>query len=186
MPDFTTPDYDPNVTFNAAGRAISTWETLEAHLSYLYSILVGKPLLIEAMKEYGRTNRIFEQRMRALCDVSEFYFTKQPSQDHESEINTIITEARRLSTYRNQIAHGVVVAIMEALIMEKNEDFDDAAKRVRYVYCLVPPWHGVFHLNKGDNKYYRLGSYAISAYIEEFGKLSQRVEILNKILNPHP
>jgi hypothetical protein len=149
MADFTLPDYDPDVTFNAVGRAISAWETLEAHLSYLYSIFIGKPMLIDALEAYGRENKIFEQRIRGLCGTAEAYFMKQPSQDREGEVDAIISEARRLSIYRHQIAHGIITAIMVAEVANNDQEVEDLFQRgPKFCYCVVPPWYGAIHLTK--------------------------------------
>jgi hypothetical protein len=76
---------DPNIDtlFAAIGRATNAWETLEAHFSYLYSILVGRPMDIAAMKAYGREARIFAKRMEALDHASEQFFVSNPSQERE-------------------------------------------------------------------------------------------------------
>lgn len=164
---------DMDAIFAAVGRATTAWETLEAHLSYLYSIFVGKPLDFSALKEYGRKNKIFELRMQALCEAGAKYFQTAPSQPKESELHSLISGARRLAVFRHQIAHGVV------------DGYERAEGGI--VYKLVPPSHGVFHLTKatGQEKY-SYGSAEIDKFKAEFDAHSERAKAFNHSLHPLP
>ena len=127
-------DVTPEPLFRAVGRAMSSWERLEAHLSYLYSILVKKPMQIEALQAYGRDQRIFDLRMKALKKAADGYEILSPSQERESLLDSLIGEARQLSTCRNQIAHGVVTPVQTPPLNMPLEPWPEPT----WIYVLKP------------------------------------------------
>jgi hypothetical protein len=158
---------DREATYAAVGRALSAWETLEAHLSYLYSIFVGRPLAPAALSGYGRENKVFNKRMTALCKAGCKYIQARPAQQSlESELDALIVEARRLATFRNQIAHGVVWG----------KESDSA-------YSLVSSSHGVFGLTHLP---YRYRVAEINKFEAEFVTHGARVQAFNQALCPKP
>jgi hypothetical protein len=167
-------DIDINITYAAVGRAASAWETLEAHLSYLYSIFIGNPMQGRIMEEYGREGRIFELRMQTLCEAAHAYFLKVPNQEYEAIVDSIILEARRLSIRRHQIVHGIVSSA---------QIFSSENNIITPGFFLVPPLHGVFHLTKNTG-HYLYSSKEIDAYAAEFHVLASRVEDFHKVISP--
>ena len=169
------PDLDATFLYAAVGRALCAWETLEAHLSYLYSICIERPMEIKALEEYGREAKTFPQRMTALKSAAERYFQKNPSQLHEGILDGLVEDASELVQKRNQIAHGIVYSMTSVSKGSNGE--------VRLVpgYAMVPPWHGTFHI-KGDDFFYT--SRAIIDYTDDYIELAGRVAALTGTLNP--
>jgi hypothetical protein len=169
-----TVDTDPDVTFAAVGRAITAWETLEAHLSYLYSIFVDKPLAFAALDQYGRENKIFNDRMTALCKAGRKYFQRCPSQKKEGEVDSLIAETRRLSVFRHQIAHGAVIG---------KEMFHDGEDVI--AYSIVPASHSIYSLTKTTTPY-SYNSTDIHNFELKFAAHAERVRAFNHALCPIP
>jgi hypothetical protein len=162
-------DEDREATYAAVGRALSAWETLEAHLSYLYSIFVGKPLVPAALSGYGRENKVFNRRMTALCKAGCEYIQARPAQQSlESELDALIVVARRLATSRNQIAHGVVQG-------------KESGSSI--VYSLVSSSHGVFGLTHLPYSY-RVAE--LNKFEAEFDAHAACVQAFNQALCPKP
>lgn len=171
------PDLDVNVLYAAVGRALCAWETLEAHLSYLYSICIERPMQIEALQEYGRDARIFQKRMDALASAAAKYFQKHPSQVREGILDDLIADSRKLAEKRNQIAHGIVYSMTVFSRRAGGEDVLTPG------YAMVPPSHGVFHLTKATGQYF-YNSPAIIDYTKDFIDLARRVAEFTSTLNP--
>jgi hypothetical protein len=172
---------NPDITYAAVGRATSAWETLEAHLSYLYSIFVEKPMLVDAMEEYGRDRRKLPCRIRALNGAADAYFVKFPNQEHQGALRFIIKETKELASKRHQIAHGVV-HMLPAFTGSKNELGYYAD---RWGYLLMPPWHALYNLTrKGQDDHYRWGSREIDAWTAKFYACAERAKKLAETLNP--
>jgi hypothetical protein len=165
-------DQNIDTLYAAVGRAMSAWETVEAHLSNLYSIAVKSPTYMVAMKSYGRDSKIFTSRMSTLAKAAASYFAKHPSQEHEGTLAALIAEARELSTKRNDIAHGIVCSI--PIVVNEN---------VQPGYAMVPQLYAVFRLNDAEGHYW-YGSSEIDTYTERFLALADRVAKFNEILNP--
>jgi hypothetical protein len=166
-------DIDIHITYAAVGQAASAWETLEAHLSYLYSIFIGNPMQGIIMQEYGREGRTFEMRMQSLCEAAHVYFRRVPNQSYEATVDSLIREARSLSIKRHQIVHGFVSSALM---------FFSEHSIIRPGFFLMPPIYGVFHLTKSTG-YYLYSSKEIDAYATEFHALASCVEDLCKVLN---
>lgn len=147
----------------AVGRALTKWETLECHLSYMYSIFDGRPLNIIVLERYGECGSIFKRRMDQLEGAADKYFQSSPNQAEEALVVYCIAEARRLANFRHRIAHGMVVGI-------ENVGGN--------TFCLMPPSHGYFHLTKRDGAY-AYSSEEIDKYTEEFLDLAKRVQKFN-------
>jgi hypothetical protein len=163
-------DQDENDVYAAVGRALSMWETLEAALSYTYSIFEERPIDYDLLESYGREAKIFKDRMATLERAAEKYFRFQPNQNEECRFAAFIAEAKRLSTFRNQIAHGIVIG---------KENY---ASGIYYV--LVPPSHGYHHLTKRDGLHYNYGSSEIDAFAGSFIELGRAVQMFNHERHP--
>ncbi len=167
------------MTFAAVGSAMTAWETLEAHLSHLYSIFIGKPLLADALEQYGRDSKIFKDRMNSLCEAGRVFFVASPSQEYEAILDGIIREAKRLAVFRHQIAHGLVVSLASypGIPTESGMQIPLPA------FLLMPPSHGLFHLTKTTG-HYRYGAKEINEYADEFYALGTKVQNFNRTLLP--
>lgn len=165
-------DQNIDTLYAAVGRAMSAWETLEAHFSHLYSIFVGSPMEVAALEAYGRDARIFRERMTVLKKEAEVYFITSLSQTREGMFDALIDEAGRLSTARHQIAHGIVCSIPIVV-----------GDLIQPGYAMVPPWHAAFHLTKATGQY-RYSSREINSYTQQFLALGDRVARFNEMLHP--
>jgi hypothetical protein len=101
-------DEDQVVTHAGVGRVLSQWEMIEVRLGHIYAWLMNRPDEIEAVREYGEGKRIFEERIKGLCQIANVYFRWNPHQDTEGELHALICITRRYSRRRNDIAHCVV------------------------------------------------------------------------------
>lgn len=147
---------------------MSKWETLEAHLSFTYSIFEGRPIDHKFIEDYGRENSIFKNRMERLEKSAERYFQSKPDQVQEGRFACLLKQAKELSSYRHNIAHGMVVGL----------DLPS-----RQVFVLVPPAHGFFHLTKKTGDYsYRPTD--IASYTRRFNDLSRLVQAFNHERHP--
>jgi hypothetical protein len=172
---------NPNLTYAAVGRATSAWETLETHLSYLYTIFVEKPLLIDAIEEYGRDRVTFLQRTKLLDEAATNYFKKNPNQSHEGALRSLIKEAEELAPKRHQIAHGIV-----HMIPTQGTKTEDGGYWIdRAAYVLKSPWHALYNLTrKGKDDYYRWGSQDLDEITKKFYACAERAEKPAGTLSP--
>ncbi|WP_338834607.1 hypothetical protein [Bradyrhizobium septentrionale] len=165
------PDTDLKALYAAVGRAISEWETLEAHLSYTYSIFEGRPVDSALLRDYGREARIFRTRMEAVRASAEKYFQSHPNQEQEARFEALVSKAEELSTLRNRIAHGMVMG--------------QQASPGQTLYSLIPPSHGFHHLTKKDGgESYSYDSKEIEAHTDSFIKLATDVQKFNHERHP--
>jgi len=160
----------------AVGLAMSEWETLEAHLSHLYSIFVGRPQQIDAMEEYGREARIFRDRLRLLEQNAVAYFQESPHHDHEGAFRALAAEAERLSYRRNQIAHGIIHSV--PVYDSTFRDAADGWPIPMIQYCLVPPRYAVFRLTSKDGAGYSHNSDEIRVYASSFAACAAKARDL--------
>lgn len=156
-------DTTPEAIYVAVGYATSKWETLEAHLSFMFSIFEGNPLDRDILRNYGREAKIFNDRIASLRKSACKYFRSAPNQHEEARVEAMIAEAVRLSNFRHRIAHGIVSG-------QELTTHDE--------YRLVPPDHGLFHLTKRDG-YYAYSSDDIKARAREFTDLAAQVQAFN-------
>lgn len=181
MADFVPGDCDPDITFNAVGRAISAWETLEAHLSYLYSAFVRQPMLLDAIEQYGRETRTFQNRIAHLGRAAAVYFKDQAQ---EAEFHALIAEVEQLHRYRTQIAHGALRAVPVAIPVfnHKGEIGGAVVDGSKYSFTIAPPWYGNPQLSALTGSYYHYGSQTILGFIAEFDELTRRIIALYRKL----
>jgi hypothetical protein len=103
-------DLDENSTYAGVGRVLSAWEAVEAELSHLYAVFVGKLFERKAYVEYG-TGRIFVDRMRTLKTAASGYFVRYPSQMREGHFDKLAEIAEKFASRRNEVAHSIVRGI---------------------------------------------------------------------------
>lgn len=160
---FAMPDTTEQSIYVAVGQALTKWETLECHLSYMYSIFAGKPVDHIVLEQYGEDGPIFKERMLRIEAAAKKYFISCPNQAEEGRADCFIAEARRLANFRHRIAHGMVIGL-------ETED--------GIIFRLVPPSHGYFHLTKRDGDY-AYSSEQIDGYTKEFLTLASKVQKFN-------
>lgn len=163
MTDDDMPDFNIDRLYAAVGHCLTTWEALESEMSHLYSIFVGRPRQIEALQEYGRENRIFSSRMKAIEDAAEAFFVRSPSQRIEGEFRDLVARCRNLAPARHQIAHGIV----QGIAMYGQPDHDGWVMPT-IGYCLSPPWYSFINLTKHQGVGYRYSSATIDQVATTF------------------
>jgi hypothetical protein len=126
-------DPDSGSTYKMVGYALTQWEELEYQLSHLYSLLIGKPALIVAIREYGEP-RIFADRLRNLKLTAAGFFVGRPNQKLEGDFEHLCEKIEKMADRRNEIAHGYVRIVGGILIPIPNYKGDHPSE-----YGLVPP-----------------------------------------------
>jgi hypothetical protein len=192
------PDIDQDKVFAAVGRALCSWETMEAKFAVLYTILHGHKRSRnrwvrdgERLTEYGwKTN--FETRMDMLKNALEAYYTRDPSQPREARLecalDALIHKAKQLSSKRHQIAHSVIGPHM---LPEDKQWPDGGMGPLRYAIMAplymansliskdkptvpsdTPPWMYAYRIKD------------IDAFASEFAALGEQVDQLIDDLDP--
>ncbi|MCP3408817.1 hypothetical protein [Bradyrhizobium sp. CCGB01] len=162
-------DTTPETIYAAVGQALSKWETLEAHLSFTYSIFEGRPVDHDLLERYGHEGRIFKDRMNILNQSAERYFRRKPDQAEEARFKDLVSDAVRLSNLRHRIAHGMVAGA--------------EVVTGQFEFWLVPPAHGFFHLTKRDGDY-RYSSEDIDRCASEFMEHATQIQKFNHERHP--
>ncbi|RUX97442.1 MULTISPECIES: hypothetical protein [unclassified Mesorhizobium] len=97
---------DESILFEALGRAVSRWESVEWRLATMYSLFAYDPTWTK-MREYG-AGTIFRKRLDSLGRIADAWFAKFPNQAAEGAFQSIVTTASGFSNRRNEFAHGIV------------------------------------------------------------------------------
>lgn len=101
-------DTEEQITFAAVGVALSRWEYLEGQLGLLYACLVDAQYAsAPALRAYGVIGS-FSTRIDMLREATSAFFFGSKHDDLRVEILDRIEIARKFSTRRNEIAHGIV------------------------------------------------------------------------------
>lgn len=132
-------DDDENQTFQAVGRLMTIWESIEFEFAMLYSIFVGGTFEENSVQEYGKP-RIAKERFDALSKVAAAHFVQIPNQAAEGEFCTLVTAASGFSVRRNEVAHDIVVAVQNMVFFQQKVQFLD---RTKNQFLLVPALHSV-------------------------------------------
>jgi hypothetical protein len=171
-------DDDPNVTLGGVGWVLSHWEHLELQFSILSSIFDGRPRTIDAMQEYGKRGRIFDERIQGLEKAADRYFRSAPDQSLEGTLAQLASDARKVSIRRHQIAHGIVSGMMTPNDPEKIVD-GDSSTYMKVNYWVMPPIYAVLRRNGS----YFYGSAAMREIAENIAGLTQRVIEFSNLLS---
>ncbi|WP_214471062.1 hypothetical protein [Mesorhizobium sp. dw_380] len=129
---------DPNLLYNAVGRAIHAWEAMEEAFARLFAAFTGLPEQPDALMEYGSDNRRFVDRMAAIRAAGERYFCLKPSQENEAILQDLLTAAADLSIKRHRIAHGHITMWTEFQLPEAKGPFEVTGQ---ILYRWGAPWY---------------------------------------------
>lgn len=137
----TSCDDNPDTTFNAVGRVMTHWETVEFELARLYSLLVGAPDG-PALHQYG-AGRIFRDRLVALRQAAGKHFVQRPHQAWEAQFDFVAVRAEGFSDRRNDVAHGVVFEVSGITFFRERVGLSKGGNQQ---FLLIPPiyarrWH---------------------------------------------
>jgi hypothetical protein len=104
-------DVDENMIFNAVGRALTEWESVENEYARLFAIFVSvnqrRTYHAPAVRAYGSVVS-FKSRSDMLRLAAEAYFRRRNTKRsafHE-KFNDLLGEYIQYSNRRNEIAHG--------------------------------------------------------------------------------
>ena len=164
-------DLDPEATYAAVGRALSSWEQMEAGFASLYSIFVGFPFQLEYVREFGNERAVFSKRLPLVQQSADRYYVKNINQENEGNTRLLLRDACKLSLQRNRIAHGIVE---EITVHDLSEITDNVASYKRY--ALKAPWHAAGKLKMGS-----AGALASSNILDlgnEFIEIQRRISEL--------
>jgi hypothetical protein len=97
-----------DMIYLAVGRSLSQWEKLEFALARLSANLTGHTLPSAVAFGIYRAATIFWQRADEIEQVFRQFIIRAPDQALEADFERLICDIRRLSSRRNDIAHGIV------------------------------------------------------------------------------
>jgi hypothetical protein len=105
-------DEDEEALYSSVGRALSEWERFENLLAFLFAaFIIPKHDSEAARRAYGSVVS-FGGRADLLKGAAGVYFRNFHHTVIEDEFDSLIKIARRASTQRNNIAHGVVLPFL--------------------------------------------------------------------------
>jgi hypothetical protein len=160
--------------YEAIGRALSTWEELEARLAGLYAALCGQSQFDDdANNAYGRELN-FRNRLAELERAGCRYFVKRPDQTLEGELAWVIRHAKGYSQRRNDVAHGVVRVLR--MVLDPRQGVLSVS--VPTEWCLVPPHFREAKFVSPDTPAHILTSREINHFAAEFWPIIRRAHAL--------
>jgi hypothetical protein len=168
-PTLPPGETDPNLLYNAVGRAIHAWENMESALARLYAKMIGLKEDPRALADYGSENRRFIDRLSALNDAKEDYFRLLPDQGREGELSSLLGDTKDLSIKRHRIAHGMISMWGEFHIPQ---DSKEIALESRVLYRWAAPFYSMVNLRTdpvGGN------AASIESVQKEFESLHNRI-----------
>jgi hypothetical protein len=167
---------DPNLLYIAVGRAIHSWEQMEANLADLYLAFRSIPFSIASLAAYGKDNRRFVDRKVAIEASAKEYFVKKPDQAKEGQFRSIIASLDRLAIERHRIAHGHVSQWTEFPLPQEAGEFE---VELTFKYRWAAPFYSTGNLRTdpvGKN------AEAIDSVTDSFQALNQQILSLKESL----
>jgi hypothetical protein len=103
-------DDNPDTTYCAVGRSLSTWGLLEDQLAILFATFldVGGVGMTAAVRSFGSIITS-NSRSDVLSSAAEAYFAVHKEPVLQAEFKTLMRRYRKAASRRNEIAHGVVL-----------------------------------------------------------------------------
>jgi hypothetical protein len=170
-------DPDENPLFNAIGRALTAWETVEVECARLFAVFVlarqKRTYHAPAVRAYGSIVGT-QSRSKMLQLAAESYFASRPAKriSFEKRCTDLIGEYIQYASRRNEIAHGLV----RRIFLQKGR------RRPTIGIYLIPSFYNPRKFKKEDFAY-RYVSGDVIHYRQEFDKLQLRLEALVKELS---
>lgn len=167
QPQFETLDSKAGTLYEAVGRSLTTWETVEEHLASLFSVILGHSApLYTAVRAYGSI-QTFRGRNEMLTAAAEAYFERHPHKRLIVTFDDIVTRVAGYAARRNDIAHGKVI-IAEFSVGET----------LAHRFILVPPRHSSAKIGTDGHIAYVFNSAIINEYEEGFSALEGEIHAL--------
>ena len=168
-------DGDDNAIFNAVGRALTEWETVEVECAKLFAVFVStrhkRTYHAPAVRAYGSIVGT-RSRKNMLQLAAETYFANRKTKKaaFEEQFAKLIGEYDQYSNRRNEIAHGFVKQIA-------------LTKRHKAIgYYLLPSFYNPKKFKKGGFTYLYISKDLVH-YRQEFTKLQLRLSGLREQLS---
>jgi hypothetical protein len=105
-------DEDEEALYSSVGRALSEWERFENLLAFLFAAFIIPEHDSEAARRAYGSVVSFGGRADLLKGASGIYFRNFRDSIIEDEFDSLVKIARRASTQRNNIAHGIVLPFL--------------------------------------------------------------------------
>jgi hypothetical protein len=157
-------------TYEAVGRALSSWEIYEGILSVLFSVFVTPNLSTRAgMRAYSAV-RTFEGRAEMLRAASQAYFEEQPETDFQNSFKAILSSATCFAPRRNEITHAAV------------GNFKPLGGELTDTYALYPSYASFKHRDLKNQAAYCMTSVELDYFSDHFRALQTPVtDLMGKI-----
>lgn len=176
-------DIDEKALFDAVGRALTEWETLEVECAKIFAVFVSanhkKAYHAPAVRAYG-TITSADTRFKMLQVASESYFAKRPAKrtSFQKQWNDMLGEYKQYKDRRNEIAHGLVQRVFIT-----GKTTAKGARHGAIGMYLLPSFYNPKKF-KGEKFTYQYVSGDIIHYKQEFTKLAWRIAGLREKLAP--
>jgi hypothetical protein len=164
-------DADEKPIFDAVGRALTEWETVEVECARLFAVFVATrrkhTYHDPAVRAYGSIAGT-HSRSTMLQLAAESFFAKRPAKRKlfENKCAELIVAYKEFSNRRNEIAHGLVKRVF---ITGQN-----GRPRLVGMY-LLPSFYNPKKFKKGELTYSYVSGDVIH-YKQEFSKLQLKFE----------
>jgi len=171
-------DPDERALFDAVGRALTAWETVEIECAKLFAVFVATRRKYTyhdaAVRAYGAIIGTVNRRNMLEFAAESFFSGRQIKRASFQKRSTdLINEYKDFSARRNEIAHGLVRRIF---IKRK-----DGSPRLVGMY-LIPSFYNPKKFKKGELTYAYVSGDLVY-YRQEFDKLQAKLEALIKALS---
>ncbi len=106
-------DVEEAPVFEAIGRALTEWETLEVECAKLFAVFVSanhkRTYHAPAVRAYGAITSA-DTRSKMLQFAADAYFARRPAKRgaFQKQCSDLIWEFQQYTARRNEIAHGLV------------------------------------------------------------------------------
>lgn len=176
-------DVDERAVFDAVGRALTEWETLEVECAKMFAVFVSanqkRTYHAPAVRAYG-TITSADTRYKMLKLASESYFERRPAKrvQFEADWNAMLNGYFQYKDRRNEIAHGLV----QRVFVTSRKTSKGLRRQAIGIY-LTPSFFNPKKF-KGGKFSYLYVSGDIIHYKQEFTKLAWRIGGLREKLSP--
>jgi hypothetical protein len=168
----TIGDESAEVTYAAVGKALSRWESADFRMAGLFSVLIGIPSPVPAIRAYGAvaTFQVRQQMVRAAADS---FFNNRPNQELRQKVEDIFKRHMNDAAVRRaEIAHGIVI--------------NTNPTRRRLHHFLAPPYYATKKRDHKANPSYLYSSVEIAAFTTGFEDLAIHIyEVAHEVIGWH-
>jgi hypothetical protein len=153
-------------TYEAVGRALSSWEIYEGILSVLFSVFVTPKLSSRAGMRAYHAVRTFEGRAEMLRAASQAYFEEQPEDNLQTVFKEVLRQATCFAPRRNEITHAAV------------GNYSLLGGNITDTYALYPSYASFKNRDLKNQAAYCMTSAEIDYFSKHFQELQEPVRVL--------